>query len=95
MINYKEIFDAWKASINPTPLESELAQNRLNVCLGCEYRKELLKGVKWSAICGQCGCPLDKKVFSKLYNPCTKKKWKDVDSQYLTIIEDKDNTTLI
>ena len=42
MIDYKEIFEAWKVSFNPTPEQEVLAQKRLNVCLGCEYRKEVL-----------------------------------------------------
>ena len=48
MIDYKEIFDAWKISFNPTLIQEELAGKRFNVCLGCDYRKEVLKGVKWS-----------------------------------------------
>ena len=39
-INYKEIFDAWKISLNPTLKQEELAKLRLDVCLGCKYRKE-------------------------------------------------------
>jgi PHP family Zn ribbon phosphoesterase len=95
MINYKEIFDAWKASFNPTPAQEELAKKRLDVCMGCEYREELLSGVKWSALCNHCGCPLNKKVFSTTYNACTKKKWGDVDSEYLQPIPDKDKKSLI
>lgn len=94
-IDYKEIFDAWRTSFNPTPLEEELGQKRLEVCLGCEFRKEVLKGVKWSAYCGDCGCPLNKKVFSKNFNPCTQKKWEIVDSEYMDIIPKKENKTLI
>ncbi len=95
MIDYKEIFEAWKTSFNPTPTQEELAEKRLNVCLGCEYRKEVLKGVKWSAYCGDCGCPINKKVFSKNFNPCTKGYWGEVDSEYITPIVRKKNSTLI
>lgn len=95
MIDYKEIFESWKTSFKPTPEQEELAQKRLSVCLDCEYRKEVLKGINWSAYCGHCGCPINKKVFSKNYNPCTKKKWKDVDSEYITPIQDKNDNTLI
>ena len=42
MISYKEIFEAWKRSFNPTPIQEELAQKRLDVCLGCDYRREVL-----------------------------------------------------
>jgi hypothetical protein len=95
MIDYKEIFEAWKTSFNPTEIQEELAQKRLNVCLTCEYKKEVLKGVKWSSYCNHCGCVINKKVFSKNFNPCTKKKWFDIDSQYMKPILTKDSNTLI
>jgi hypothetical protein len=95
MINYKEIFEAWKTSFNPTSQQEELAENRLKICLGCDYRKEILKGIKWSAYCGDCGCPLNKKIFSRNFNSCTQKKWFDVDSKYMEPIPDKDKNTLI
>jgi len=95
MISYKEIFEAWKRSFNPTPIQEELAQKRLDVCLGCDYRREVLNGIKWSAYCGDCGCPISKKVFSKLYNPCTQKKWGDVDVLYLDKVITKDENSLI
>jgi hypothetical protein len=94
-IDYKEIFDAWKTSFKPTQIQEELAQKRLNVCLGCNFRKEVLKGIEWSAYCDDCGCPINKKVFSKLFNPCTQRKWKDVDSEYITPIDDKNKKTLL
>ena len=72
-INYKEIFDAWIISLNPTSNQVELAKLRLEVCLGCEFRKETIKGLKWSAICDKCGCPLSKKVFATNYNACPAK----------------------
>ncbi len=43
-INYKEIFNAWIISYNPTPKQEELAKLRLEVCLGCKFRKEVVKG---------------------------------------------------
>jgi hypothetical protein len=95
IINYEEIFKAWKASIKPTPKQEEHAQKRLDVCLGCDYRKEVLKGVKWSAYCGACGCPINKKIFSSIFNACTKNKWGDVDSEYLDSIPDKKKKSII
>ena len=94
-INYKEIFDAWKISLNPTLKQEELAKLRLDVCLGCEFRKEVIKGLKWSAKCGKCGCPLSKKVFSPNYNACPEKLWGDVDSNYLKPLEEKNKKTLM
>ena len=94
-IDYKEIFDAWKASLKPTPKQEELAKLRLTVCLGCEFRKEVIRGLKWSALCGKCGCPLSKKVFSPNYNACPIKKWGNTDSNYLEPTEDKNKNTII
>ena len=95
MIDYKEIFDAWKISLKPTLKQEELALKRLSVCMECEFRKELKKGLKWSALCNKCGCPLNKKVFSPNFNPCPLKKWDSVDSLYLQPLEDKNKNTLI
>lgn len=95
MIDYKEIFDAWKVAFNPTDEQEKLAQERLNICLGCELRKEVLKGVKWSAYCNDCGCPLNKKVFSKTFNPCTQKKWEEVDVKYMERVPTKYKNSLI
>jgi len=94
-INYKEIFEAWKISLKPTPKQEELAKLRLEVCLGCDYRKEIIKGLKWSALCGECGCPLNKKVFSTTYNACGLKKWNETDSNYLEPLEIKDTPSMI
>lgn len=95
MIDYKEIFDAWKTSFKPNEKQEELAQERLGVCLGCEHRKEVLKGVKWSAYCGDCGCPISKKVFSKSFNPCTRKKWEEIDAKYMDVVPTKYNNSII
>jgi hypothetical protein len=95
MINYKEIFEAWKISFNPNEEQEKLATERLDICKGCEFRKEILEGVKWSAYCGDCGCPLNKKVFSKMFNPCTKGKWHEVDIKYMELYNDKQNSSII
>jgi hypothetical protein len=94
-INYQEIFEAWKISLKPTDKQEELAKLRLEVCLGCEYRKEVVKGLKWSAFCSECGCPLNKKVFSTMYNACGLKKWNETDSNYLEPLVEKSKKTLI
>jgi hypothetical protein len=94
-IDYKEIFEAWKISLKPTLKQEELAKLRLEVCLGCNYRKEVVKGLKWSTLCGKCGCPLNKKVFSPNYNSCPEKLWGDIDSNYLEPLNPKNKNTLI
>lgn len=95
MIDYKEIMESWLISINPTKPQQELAEKRLNICLGCDYKREILKGQKWSGYCGDCGCPLQKKIYSNIFNACTQKKWADVDIDYITPTTDKGNNTLI
>lgn len=93
--DYKEIFNAWITAKNPTPTQKILAEKRLNICLSCDYRKEVLKGVKWSAFCGDCGCPLNKKVFSNSFSACTQGKWEEVDKLFLNDLESKQNKTII
>jgi hypothetical protein len=94
-IDYKKIFEAWKISLNPTIRQEELAKLRLDFCLGCDHRKEMIKGLKWSVFCNKCGCPLNKKVFSTDYNACPEKFWGEIDSGYLKPLEDKSENTLI
>jgi hypothetical protein len=94
-IDYKEILDAWIISLNPTSEQQELAKLRLQVCSGCEYRKEMVRGLKWSVLCTECGCPLNKKVFSTTYNACGLKKWGEIDSNYLKPLETKNKKTLL
>jgi hypothetical protein len=95
MIDYEEIFKSWKASIKPTLKQEKLAEKRLDICLGCNYKKEVLKGVKWSAYCEDCGCPINKKIFSPIFNACTQKKWENVDSEYLDVMADKEKKSII
>lgn len=95
MIDFKEIFEAWLIAHNPTKEQSELAEKRLSVCIECEFKKEILKKNKWSALCIRCGCPLNKKVFSTKYNACPAKKWASIDSESLSIIKDKDQKSII
>jgi len=93
--NYKEIFESWFTAFNPNEKEKILAKERLDVCIGCEHKREVLKGVKWSAYCDGCGCPISKKVFSKLFNPCPEKKWENVDIKHIEKLSPKENQSLI
>jgi hypothetical protein len=93
--NYKEIFDAWVISKKPSESQKSMANERLDICKSCEYRKETFKGQKWSTICKLCGCPLSKKVFSPIFNPCPKGKWEQIDSKYIENIPTKSNDTII
>ena len=35
-----------------------------------------------ATVCGECGCPIAKKIFTNDYNPCPLKKWEEVDAEY-------------
>lgn len=65
-----EIFNAWKASVNPTESQQEIAEHRMEVCMQCEFKKE-----EPFLLCGACGCPLKKKVYSQIQRSCPKGKW--------------------
>lgn len=95
MLNFKEIFKAWIAASNPTPQQSKLAEARLNICVGCEYKKEIFNEKHWSAVCGKCGCPLKAKVFSDAINPCPMGFWKNVDDTFGVNTKLKKNTSFI
>lgn len=82
-MNFKEIVTAWITSLNPNDEEQSRSIERASICIKCEYKKEILKNKEWSAICGKCGCPLSKKVFSQEYNPCPIKRWEEVDKKYI------------
>lgn len=93
-LDFKKILEAWKISANPTDKQSELAKKRLEICDICPSKKEILKGKTWSHICSECGCPINKKIFTNQYNECPLDKWKDVDVQYFKLIEKNKKTIL-
>ena len=73
-----DIAEAWIVAKNPTPAQKTLAEARWNVCIQCsEFREK--RPVTGEPYCNDCGCPLNKKIFSKTYNECPLQKWKDVD----------------
>lgn len=75
MNKISEIFKSWVAAENPTPEQQALAQYRANVCDSCS-KKEYIKAFG-AFVCGECGCPLSKKVFSPKPGPkaCPLAKW--------------------
>jgi len=89
----KKIIKAWRIANSPEDVQKELSELRMKVCLGCEFKKEILKNIKISIICTKCGCPLIKKIFTNEHNPCPMRKWGDVDKDYF--IEQKSEKTLL
>lgn len=91
---YKKIFDAWITSMNPSEIEKKIAEDRINICTGCEFIKGT-KVFKWAGYCKKCGCPINKKVFSKAFNDCPMKKWEEIDSKNFPDYKTKKDKTPI
>ncbi len=85
-MNIKEIVKAWFTSFVGTDEQKKLAVERLDVCNSCEHIKTNQVGV---IVCGNCGCPINKKIFSPIYNSCPLKKWEESDKNYKDILKDK------
>lgn len=95
MINIKDILKSWATGINPSKEERNRANERLSVCLSCDFKKELVKNKEWTLYCNVCGCPIQGKVYSSVINPCPKSKWNKVDEKYLDVPISKDKNTLL
>ena len=78
--NLKTISQSWFDSYFGTDSQKELAKERLSICESCPSKKELFKNQSWSVVCGECGCPINKKIFSKKIKECPLNKWNEVDS---------------
>jgi hypothetical protein len=76
MNKVKEIIISWWRAENPTPHQSELAEKRLKICMGCDSRRE---SVVFQYVCGECGCPLGKKIFTPKMGSCDLAKWNKVE----------------
>jgi hypothetical protein len=88
-MNISEIVTAWITSFNPTDQQKKIAIERAEICFGCDRIKTKSVLSKKLKVCGACGCPIDKKVFSQEYNPCPLKKWEDVDKKYISKVKTK------
>ncbi len=76
MLKIVEIAKAWIAAANPTPEQQQIAEHRISICEQCPHR-EYHKYVDIH-VCGLCGCPLNKKIFTPVKGPdaCPDKRWK-------------------
>jgi len=101
MINFKDIYESWQRAGNPTDIEKQHAFDRLLICNGagsipkCEYYTEIVKNKKWSSLCGGCGCPISKKIFTNATPSCPKNKWDTIDVNYNTNIVVKNIKTIL
>jgi hypothetical protein len=68
-----EIAKAWIIASDPTLEEKQKALSRSQICDDCDSKKhnDLLN----FDYCGECGCPLSKRIYSPI-NSCPLKKWK-------------------
>ena len=75
MLKLVEIAKAWIAAANPTPEQQQIANSRIAICDQCPY-KDYIKAAD-THVCGKCGCPLSKKIFSPLSGEqaCPDKRW--------------------
>ena len=92
--NFKKIYNAWVTSYYPNEVQKLLAEKRNEICETCPSRKVLTDKLKLGVICGECGCPLTKKIFSNDFNDCPLKKWEEVDTMYRTF-NTKSNKSLV
>jgi hypothetical protein len=72
MNKIKEIIISYATALNPTDEQKEVAEKRLEICMGCEFWVQ-------STIrdyCNPCGCTTSAKVFSPVgVEACPEKKW--------------------
>ena len=65
-LDFKKIIKAWVVAANPSPSQKELAERRMEICNGCEHKKIITKKLNIGVVCGECGCPLNKKIFTNV-----------------------------
>jgi len=72
MNKVKEILISYITAINPTQEQKEIAEKRLEVCMGCEsWVQSPIRDY-----CGKCGCNTSAKVFSPVgASACPEKLW--------------------
>ena len=89
-LDFKEISQAWYNKIIHSNELKNLADKRLDICLMCPSKKEILniKGTEWALQCGECGCLLKGKVYTPNTHihpkgSCPLNKWKEIEDEYL------------
>lgn len=91
-LDIKEITDAWFDSYFAKDEQKKLAKERLEVCKECPSLKnkfQILGKKLQITVCNECGCPINKKIFSNKFNACPLKKWELVDSNNMVVFETK------
>jgi len=75
MLKIVEIAKAWIAAANPTSTQQIIAEHRASVCDTCPSKA--YNATIDLYYCDECGCPLNKKIFSTVEGPkaCPLAKW--------------------
>lgn len=69
----KEIVASYASMVNPTDEQKELAEERLKICMSCEFWAKNALGIEF---CQKCGCATKAKVFTpRGTEGCPEKKW--------------------
>jgi hypothetical protein len=90
-----EIINAWKIAYNPSDTQYKLALERSSICDTCPSKKIITKIFKLGVICVECGCPIEKKIYSIKENACPLGKWKNIDAKYFNNSQFKINKTIL
>jgi len=76
MNKVSEIFLSWRRAANPTIEQTLLAGKRYTICQTCPSKQP---SIVFTEVCGECGCPLGKKIFTPVMGSCDLKKWNKVE----------------
>ena len=88
----KEIVNSWVISKNPTEYQIRLAEERYKICSDCDKIEQNVLGFPQ---CSECGCFINKKIFSPKYDACPLHKWLDVENSNIFGDTQKKNNSLI
>jgi hypothetical protein len=81
-MNFKTIIQSWIAAANPTEEQKTIAEKRYSICDMCPSKKTITSKLEIGVVCDECGCPINKKIFSPNFNECPLRKWEKVDDLY-------------
>jgi hypothetical protein len=87
-----EIFKSWVIASNPSKEQEVLAIKRHSICLNCEWIRD---SFIFNTKCGECGCPINKKIFSPQKGACRIGKWDKVDGFDRKVNNNKKNKSII
>lgn len=73
MNKFLEIAKSWITAANPSEEQQQIADQRIAVCNDCNSKK--YNDIADFYYCGECGCPLQKKIYSPVGKSCPLNKW--------------------